>query len=134
MGKYLVKHGVAFDKVLCSTAERTSQTWDHVSQSFKTVPPLEYSEKLYLASGNELLNLIAATDESVKHLLIIGHNPGLHELCLMLAKDGDNGLRAKLSAKFPTCGLATLVFDGAWGDIGRAPVTLAGFVTPKMLP
>jgi len=129
MGKYLAVHGIKPDKILCSTSRRTKETFEYLSLKGN----IEYTDRLYLASANELLGMVAKIPESVHSLMLIGHNPGLQELCLKLAKHGDETLLEQLIAKFPTCGLATIAFDGAWRDIGRAHATLAGFISPKML-
>ena len=93
---------------------------------------VEYSEKAYLASGNELLNLIAAIPETVGRLLVVGHNPGLHQLCLKLAQDGDEKLLDAVALKFPTCTFAAIALGhSAWKDVARARGELKLFVTPK---
>ena len=48
--------------------------------------------KLYMASANEILNVIAQIPDNVGSTLIVGHNPGFHELCLKLSKTGDKKL------------------------------------------
>ena len=134
MGKYLVRHGILPDLVLCSTAERASQTWEHVQEVYASPPQVEYSEKLYLASGGETINLIGKIPETVGKLLVVGHNPGLHQLCLKLAKTGDEKLMDLLFIKFPTCTFAAIALGNvAWNDIAFARGELKLFVTPKML-
>ena len=141
MGKYMKSAGIRPDLVLCSTAARCRQTLDIIlpsplegegqgggqphplSPSLKGRGNIEYTDRLYLASANELVALLKDTPESVHSLMLVGHNPGLHELCMKLAKDGP--------ATFPTGALATIAFDGAWRDIGRVNTTLTGFITPK---
>ena len=134
MGKYLVRRSIVPELVLCSTAQRASQTWEHVQQAYKVAPPLEYSERAYLASPNELLFLISQIPESVSSLLIVGHNPGLHQLCLKLAKHGDDDALDRVTLKFPTCAFAAIDLGVvAWSDVARAEGTLTLFVTPKSL-
>lgn len=133
MGKFMVRQHIEPDRVICSTAERTSETWARIAEHFKSPPPLEYSEKLYLASGNEILGVIAQTPEEVTRLLVVGHNPGLHQLALKLGRDGSEKLLDTLTLKFPTCSLATIELDAAWRDAARARGELKGFVTPRML-
>ncbi len=94
---------------------------------------VQYDKKLYLASGNETLNLIAQTPEEVNTLLIIGHNPGFHQLCLKLAKSGDEVLLDMLAIKFSTCALAVIALDPPWRSIPRAHGRLMQHITPKML-
>jgi len=133
MGKYLHRHHILPERVLCSTAERTSETWMRIQESYPRPPLVEYSEQLYLASANEILKIIAQVPDSVNSLLVVGHNPGLHQLSLKLAKAGDEKLLDILVLKFPTCSLATIGFSGTWADLAKARGELKGFVTPKML-
>jgi len=95
---------------------------------------MEYTEKLYLASDNELLNLISETPENVGSLMIVGHNPGLHQLCLKLAKEGDDKLLDTMMLKFPTCTFAAISLgDSAWNNVARADGELKMFVMPENL-
>src|SRR5262249_45132842 len=77
MGKYFVRQLIMPDNVLCSTAERAFRTWAYVQEAYKQPPSVEYSERLYLASANETVTLLSATDENIRQLMIVGHNPGL---------------------------------------------------------
>ena len=130
--KYLVRHGIQPDLVLCSTAERASQTWGHVEEAFKVVPPVEYSERLYLASANEIISQLADIPDGVQRLMIVGHNPGLHQLCLKLTKKGAEHLLDMIVLKFPTCAFAAIELgDIAWSELARAQGELTAFVTPK---
>src|SRR6185369_15085974 len=107
IGKYLVEKGIVPDKVLCSSAIRTTETLVKIERAMNRPLSVEYMDKLYLASAGEMLNVIAGVSDEVKHLMIVGHNPGLHELCIKLAKGGDEKLIDKMSIKFPTCAVAT---------------------------
>jgi phosphohistidine phosphatase len=134
MGNFLVKHGVKPEKVLCSTAIRTAETLIKLEECYRHPLPVEYREKLYLASASDMLAMIADTPEEIRRLMVIGHNPGIHQLCLKLAKEGDEDLLDTLSLKFPTCAFAAIEFDHAtWADLKIASGRLTDFVTPKML-
>jgi phosphohistidine phosphatase len=72
--------------------------------------------------------------EKVEKLMIVGHNPGLHQLALKLAKSGDEALLDELMLKYPTSTFSA--FDlGAinWRDTGSAKSVLKMFITPKHL-
>ncbi len=62
---------------------------------------------------------------------MIGDNPGLEELALLLARDGSK--RRQLEEKFPTGALATLAFRGPWAGLGPGTAELIGFVWPRDL-
>ena len=74
----------------------------------------------------------AATDP--KHLMLVGHNPGMHELALALIGTGDPASRQALSDNLPTSGLAILDFEtDDWNDVAFRRGKLVLFVSPKLL-
>jgi phosphohistidine phosphatase len=64
-------------------------------------------------------------------VLLIGHNPGIAELAVMLAGDGDRAARAAMAAKFPTAALARLRIDQRWSAVEAGAATLEEFWTPR---
>ncbi len=100
--------GLKFDRVLCSTATRTRETWDGLMGALpKGSPTPRYLEELYLAEPEKLLSAVRREGEAVETLLVIGHNDGLHEFALGLVGDATElVLRDRLSEKFPTAALA----------------------------
>lgn len=133
MGKYFVKHGIKPDKILCSGARRTRDTWSHISEAFPQMQAVEYSDKLYLSSAAETLSLISTLPEAIHSLMLIGHNPGFHQLALKLAKKGEDDTLDLLALKFPTCALATIKLDLPWFAMNHASGELKSFITPKLL-
>ena len=80
----------------------------------------------------ETIRAASATDP--KRLMVVGHNPGMHELALALAGSGDDAGRKALADNLPTSGLA--VFDFAvdsWDDVAFRRGRLVQFVSPKLL-
>lgn len=134
IGRYMREKALSPDKVLCSSAIRTTETLMKIERVYNHTLPVEYSDKLYLASAGEILNVIASVDAGVHHLMVVAHNPGVHELCLKLARDGDEKLIDKMAIKFPTCALATFkCHTPDWGVLKDARCKLLDFATPKML-
>ena len=78
---------------------------------------IEVDDELYLATANTLLGRLRSIDDGIDCALLIGHNPGLQDLADRLAGAGDAGMRAQVSAKFPTAAVVTLSFDTAWADL-----------------
>lgn len=103
--------GLSPDRVLCSTATRTRETWDLLAEGLGAgAPSARYFNELYLADPDRLLAVAKQEGEAAQTLLIVGHNDGLHEFALGLVSDASElALRDKLSMKFPTAALA--VFD-----------------------
>src|SRR5262245_33491838 len=84
IGAYLVRHALIPDSVIVSAARRTRETWERLALAFPTPPPVAYEERLYDAGPDRLLAVAKAADPAVRSLMLIGHNPGLHELALLL--------------------------------------------------
>lgn len=134
MGAFLVGKGVNPEKVLCSTAVRTAETLVKLEEAYRHTMPVKYVEKLYHASAGEILAQIAGVDEQVGRLMVIGHNPGLHQLALTLAKFGEERLREALMMKLPTASFIELEFTGcSWNGIKHAGGKLMQFVPPSAI-
>jgi phosphohistidine phosphatase len=88
---------------------------------------------LYLAPGAKLLEHLRETDEGVATAVLIGHNPGLHELALLLADPDSPVELPPISGKFPTGALASYRFASAWRRLKPRSVTLIAYVTPREL-
>jgi phosphohistidine phosphatase len=124
--------------VQVSPAVRTQQTWELAWEAMRDHVPkplVEIVPELYGADPTQLLQTIriaAASDP--KALLLIGHNPGLHELALALAGSGDAAGREALADNLPTSGLAIFDFDtDDWNDVAFRRGRLVAFVSPKLL-
>jgi phosphohistidine phosphatase len=88
-------------------------------------------EELYAASCDELLARTRLVPGTVPSVMLIGHNPGLQQLALLLASGGDE--LGRLEAKFPTGALATLALATTWSRLAPADAILAAYVVPKQL-
>ena len=134
MGHHFVREGLRLDLAICSTAVRARETWDEVQKIYERDVQTDFNDRLYLASANETIRLVAGVNETVQRLLIVGHNPGLHQFSLKLAKSGSASLMDTIGIKFPTCAFATVALgDTPWKDVAFAHGELKGFVTPSML-
>ena len=123
----------AIDLVLCSSALRTRETAELVLAGFAPTPRIRYEDALYLAGRGALLRRLCEFDERDGAVLVIGHNPGLHELAVALADDASPRYRALASGKFPTTARASFQIDGAWASLDRSRHTLIDYATPKSL-
>jgi phosphohistidine phosphatase len=124
--------------VLVSHAVRALQTWEIAWEAMKELvpePEVELMAELYGADISQLLETIrSASVADPERLMIVGHNPGMHELAIALAGSGDAAGRGALADNLPTAGLAILDFDiDDWADIGLRRGRLELFVSPKLL-
>ncbi len=121
------------DLVWCSTARRARQTWAVVGPELANDVVAIDCDDLYMASGDRILDMVRRADDHLARLMIVAHNPGLHELAVSLADRARNDRDlAKLRAGLPTAALAVITFDtDRWGKIGQG--VLDRFIRPKDL-
>jgi phosphohistidine phosphatase len=120
----LAAEGAAPDIALVSDAKRTRETWELVSASFPKAK-VKHLHSLYHCSAEMLM--AAAELADTDRVMLIGHNPGMHELASRLAHR-NNPLETKLRSKFPTAAGAMFTRkdkESAW--------KLQAYVTPKMI-
>jgi phosphohistidine phosphatase len=114
--------------VLCSSARRARETLERIEPALRHAP-VWVEPELYGASADELLARLRRLPDDLDSVLVIGHNPGMHELALELA-----GSAPDLAGKFPTAALATLAFHGsAWGELGPEATELVELTRPRDL-
>ncbi|MGH6716373.1 MAG: SixA phosphatase family protein, partial [Bradyrhizobium sp.] len=122
IGGWIGHHPPFPDCVLVSPAVRARETWDIAWEAMKDrVPPpqVESVPDLYGADPAQLLHVVrAASVTDPRRLMLVGHNPGMHELALVLAGSGDTAGRKALIDNLPTSGLAVLDFAiDDWDDV-----------------
>lgn len=109
---------------LVSTAKRTRETWELVSKVFPDAE-VRFLDELYNAPTETLLHLVEHAD--VERLIMVGHNPGLQELAIRLARR-NTPLDAAVRAKYPTCAAALYTRKDLLGAL-----KLQEFITPKTI-
>ncbi len=133
-GAYMASHSLIPECVMVSPSARTQETWKIASHAFRPVPAATSVERLYDATTHSILGVVREAPVTTDTLLVVGHNPGLHELALMLIASGDIEMRERLREKFPTSGLVVIDFAlDDWGKLHPQTGRLERFVTPKSL-
>lgn len=138
IGGWIGRHPPFPDLVLVSHAVRAHQTWEIAWEAMRELvpePEVELMPELYGADVSQLLETIRdASPADPQRLMVVGHNPGLHELALALAGSGDPAGRKALTDNLPTSGLAVFDFEiDDWADVAFRRGRLALFVSPKLL-
>ena len=112
MGQVLAKAGLSPDLVLVSSARRTRETWEAAAPAFPTARS-ETRRDLYHAEVQDVLAAIRDEAPDKGTVMVVGHNPGLHELALRMAQGGviSAGKLAQLRGKFPTSTVAVFSID-----------------------
>jgi phosphohistidine phosphatase len=138
IGGWIGRHPPFPDLVLVSPAIRAHQTWEIGWEAMKDLAPepqVELIPELYGAEPSQLLQVIReSSGPDPRRLMLVGHNPGMHELALALAGSGDAAGRHALVDNLPTSGL--VVFEFAiddWNDVAFRRGRLVLFVSPKLL-
>lgn len=133
IGAFLKEAGIAPDFALCSTAARTRSTLEQTCLAMERDLEVAYEPGLYLASPGDLFQYINGVEDTVESLMVVAHNPGVHEFCRMLVKRGDRVGQGEIATRFPTATLALIKLPIAhWAEL--SPVTdgeLLGVAIPK---
>jgi phosphohistidine phosphatase len=138
MGAYLAQHGPKPDLVLTSDARRACETMEAAVSMLGADPKIETEPELYLAGPDTILRRLRKIEDRFGIVMIVGHNPGFHDLARDLVKPPASGAAAdrfpRLVAKFPTAAMAVLNFgieSWAYADYGTA--RLDAFLSPRDL-
>jgi len=135
LAKFMRQEKLRPTLALCSDAMRTRATLALLMTELG--PPAArviFDDALYLAPPEIIKARMAELAESEPHLLVVGHNPGLHALALELVGEGDRKMLALLAREFPTGALAIFSFDvESWRDVRSAGGHLEHFTTPRRL-
>src|SRR5271166_2831084 len=133
MRRALLAYGLTPDVVLVSLSRRTRETmaalepWDHT-------PLVQQMEALYLATAPQLLAVLRSVNETVRSVMLIGHNPGMHELAVQLSSTSAAGdATGRLTAGFPTAALAEFSVAAQWQHLDAAGTRLVRFLRPRDL-
>lgn len=134
LGAYMAHHALLPELVIASGAARVQETWKAVGAALDPVPTSRADDRLYNADAGRILKVVQEVDGGVHTLLVVGHNPGLHDLGRLLIASGDVEARERLGENLPTAGL--LVIDIALDDWGRLHAhcgRLDRFIGPRLL-
>ncbi len=127
--RWVREHDVRPQLVLCSDARRARETLEGVLPGLGA-PDVQIEEGLYAANAQALVERLRSVPDDVDEAMLVGHNPGLADLLLLLAEPGE--LRERARAKVPTGALATLEADlVSWSELGPGCARLVSFVVPR---
>lgn len=118
--------------VLCSDAERTRETYVLCTEEWLVHQhQAVFDGQLYMATATKLFQIVQGQDDHYSNLLIIGHNPGLHQLALALVGEANQESLIGLSQRFPPAGIVVLSFNvNGWAKVGLS----SGILEHCLLP
>ena len=126
--------GLTPDVVLVSPSRRTLETLAAI-EPWDDTPLVEQLELLYLATAAQMLAILQGMNETVRSVLLIGHNPGMHELSVQLAGSTvASEATQRLAHAFPTGALVEFAIATQWQHLAAEGSRLVRFLTPKDLP
>jgi phosphohistidine phosphatase len=134
IGAWAAERKLVPDLILCSAALRTRQTLALLLPHLSGRPEVKLEDGLYLASAAVLTERLRKLGPRTAVVLVIGHNPGLHDLALRLARSTAGALGKRLKEGLPTGALAAFELDDPWPALADAAAArLVAYVTPKEL-
>ncbi|MGA2895003.1 MAG: histidine phosphatase family protein [Xanthobacteraceae bacterium] len=131
IGAYMAHHGLVPDLAIVSPATRAQETWALVAAAFARTPPMVVEPRIYNADTETLFGVIGETRKAPA-LLIVGHNPSLHDIAVQLIASGAVDARKRIAEKLPTSGLVVidLAIDD-WALLRAQAGRLERFVSPR---
>lgn len=112
MGRRLRQRRLKPDLILTSPAVRALATATIIARELRFAPErMQQDERLYLSSPEDILTVIRDLGGESRHLMVIGHNPGLTEFADRLS----SGRRID---HMPTCAVVTALASlRDWKDL-----------------
>jgi phosphohistidine phosphatase len=125
MAKRLDKKKLLPEIIVTSTANRALSTARIFSEILNVEDHKIYlTEELYLASVNQIMDVIYRIDDQYHSAMIFGHNPGFTELA--------NHLSSLSISNLPTAGIVMINFDvEKWTGLSRQKSVDQFFDFPK---
>lgn len=130
IGQWLMLNEYAPDLVLCSSAERTKETWALIAKELNASPEIRFESALYLAAPEQILSLLK-TVKGPASVLMLAHNPGSALLATALA--AEPAMHPQFE-RYPTAATTVLNFEAEnWHEIRWGQGKIIDFVVPRDL-
>jgi len=112
MGKVMAREGLVPDLALVSPARRTEETWRLAAEPFPAARE-KLIDALYDAPSAVIRASIGEASGEAEALIVVGHNPGLHEVAvqLMIEAAASSAQIGKVAQGFPTATVAAFLID-----------------------
>ena len=124
MGQRLAERGAKPALIVTSPALRARATAQLIAKALGyPLGDIVLSDRLYASTPDALLAVTRALDDSVRSVMLVGHNPEMSELAHRLASE---------IIDMPTCAVAEFRFDAkSWSQIGQVEPDKVSFDHPK---
>jgi phosphohistidine phosphatase len=127
-GQWLAGRGIEPDQALVSSAVRAHQTWEAVNEGGGWDLEGTFDDVLYEAGTESALDVVRETDDAIRTLVVVGHNPTMASLATLLDDgEGDDEAGNEVATGFPTSAVAVFQYDGDWADLDEASASVVAF-------
>lgn len=137
MNDHLAASTLRPDLVWCSSAQRTIETLAGIRSALPDQADVDTDPNLYNADDATVLDRLRQLGDDVECAMIVGHNPTMQRVALLLAaqtggpQTGDAEAYRRVQSKVPTGAIMTLSFDGSWSDLTPGSAHLDDLFTPR---
>jgi phosphohistidine phosphatase len=133
IGAYMARHGLIPDLACVSPATRAQETWALVAPYFVKPPDMTTDPRIYNATAENLAD-VASEAGAARVLLLVGHNPGLHDFARQLISEGEDDMRDALNERLPTSGLVVIDLPiDDWAQLQPQSGRLEHFIYPRLI-
>ena len=134
VGRELRHRHARFDHVFASPAARVRETLHRLWRGYEAEVDVTFEPRIYDANVDTLFDFVRAIPGNVHAPLLVGHNPGLHQLVLQLTADEDHGLRQEVSENLPTAAVALVELSaGRWDETAPGSGKIVELILPREL-
>lgn len=112
MARRLKQYSPKPERILSSPAVRAITTATIMARELGvSAQKVQQDERLYLASPKDMLAVIRELGERARHLMVVGHNPGITEFADRISSE-------RSIDNLPTCAVYSLQFEiAAWSEL-----------------
>ena len=108
-GRWLAGNVADIALAVVSPTVRTRDTWAIVAAELGDPPQVQVDDRVYAASGEELLEVVHGLADDVGTAVLVGHIPGVEEVLELLTGQW---------VRMPTSAIAVIDLAGAWASAG----------------
>jgi phosphohistidine phosphatase len=127
IGSYLLKNKISLDAIFTSAANRAKRSAELIADAIKTdIDKIILHDELFQASPRTFLDVINQFDNSLNHVMCVGHNPTITYVAEYITK-------AEIGDIVPG-GMAIIQFNfNSWSEVSGGNGELVNYIYPAML-
>ncbi|MBF0589087.1 MAG: histidine phosphatase family protein [Magnetococcales bacterium] len=134
MGKWIRRQKMIPDHIIASPARRAQQTVKLACKAMKvSKKEINQDARIYGASTEDFLTILAETPKSAQRVMLVGHNPGLEFLFAYLCELPDNGPFDYEAGLIKTATAVLLEMPDDWSTLPSGCARLVVKQNPRQL-